>query len=100
MVVSTLTTKQDRHPNSGNLRVNFDNNKANFRYLTPRECFILMGFSEEDYDKVISNNFHTKKNAKMFTRDNLIKMAGNSIAVNVLEAVFRQVVELDNRLYI
>ena len=98
-ITSTLTTKQDRHPNSGNLKVNFNNGKAPFRYLTPRECFLLMGFKEEDYEKVINGNFVTKANATMFTRDNLIKMAGNSIAVNVLEAVFIQVLELHSELY-
>lgn len=98
-VVSTLTTKQDRHPNSGNLYVPFDNGKAEFRYLTPRECFLLMGFKEEDYDNVLAGNFETKKRAKMFTRDNLIKMAGNSIAVNVLEAIFELVVDLYEKLW-
>ena len=100
IITSTLTTKQDRHPNSGNLWVDFNNGKSKFRYLTPRECFMLMGFDEKDYDKVIAGNFEIKKNAKLFTRDNLIKMAGNSIAVNVLEAVFGQIIQLDNLLYI
>ena len=100
MITATITTKQDRHPNSGNLAVPFRNGKAPFRYLTPRECFLLMGFKEVEYDRIISNNFEIKKNALFFTRDNLIKMAGNSIAVNVLEAVFRQIVQLDSMLYI
>ncbi len=97
---ATITTKQDRNPNSGNLRVNFNNGKAEFRYLTPRECFLLMGFLEEDYDKLLEGNFYIKKNAKVFTRDNLIKMAGNSIAVNVLEEIFRQVIDLDEMLFL
>lgn len=100
VVTSTLTTKQDRHPNSGNLRVNFENNRARFRYLTPRECFLLMGFKESDFDRLLGNNFEAIKNVNFFTRDNLIQMAGNSIAVNVLEAIFRKVVELDELLYI
>lgn len=99
-ITATITTKQDRHPNSGNLKVNFNNDKAEFRYLTPRECFMLMGFDENDYEKVINNNFTIKKNTQMFTRDNLIKMSGNSIAVNVLEAIFSKVIQLDRLLYI
>lgn len=99
-ITATITTKQDRHPNSGNLAVSFNNGKAPFRYLTPRECFLLMGFKESEYDTIIDNNFEIKKNAMFFTRDNLIKMAGNSIAVNVLVAVFRQVVKLDSILFI
>ena len=100
VVTSTLTTKQDRHPNSGNLWVDFNNGKANFRYLTPRECMLLMGFSEEDYENIMHGNISIKANASMFTRDNMIKMAGNSIAVNVLEYIFRQIITLDRILYI
>ena len=100
VVTSTLTTKQDRHPNSGNLRVDFENDRARFRYLTPRECLLLMGFKESDFDRLLDNNFEAIKNVNFFTRDNLIQMAGNSIAVNVLEAIFRKVVELDELLYI
>lgn len=100
IITATITTKQDRHPNSGNLKLNFNNGKSEWRYLTPRECFMLMGFSEEDYEKVTANNFTVKKGCKMFTRDNLIRMAGNSIAVNVLEAVFSLIMDLDERLFI
>lgn len=47
------------------------------RKLTPRECWRLMGFSDEDFNRVqgISNT-------------QLYKMAGNSIVVQVLEAIF------------
>ena len=100
LTTSTLTTKQDRNPNSGNVHVEFNNGKADFRYLTPRECFMLMGFTEEDYEKVINGNLNLKTNVEVFTRDNLIKMAGNSIAVNVLEQIFSQILELDQMLYI
>lgn len=96
---STITTKQDRNPNSGNLKVQFDNGKAEFRYLTPRECLMLMGFDERDYDILMSNNFEVKKKANIFARDNIIKMAGNSIAVNVLEHIFSQIMELDSLLF-
>jgi DNA (cytosine-5)-methyltransferase 1 len=100
LVTGTLTTKQDRHPNSGNIGVSFNNNKADFRYLTPRECFLLMGFSEEDYDNVMKGNIKLKSNTDMFTRDNLVKMAGNSIAVNVLEYIFLQIIEIDRILFL
>ena len=46
------------------------------RKLTPRECWKLMGFTEEDFDKV-SNLSNTQ----------LYKQAGNSICVKVLESV-------------
>ena len=96
--VNTLTTKQDRNPNSG--VINFPNDidkKSNFRYLTPRECFLLMGFDESDFDKVVNNNFQltNRKNNMAFKKERLHKMAGNSIVVTVLESIFRQLQEID-----
>ena len=52
-----------------------------FRYLTPRECFRLQGFTDKDYDSII---------AKGIKRDNLYQLAGNSIPVPVLEAIFKE----------
>ena len=50
------------------------------RKLTPLETWRLMGFTDEDFNK-----------AKEVCSDSkLYKQAGNSIVVNVLEAVFRQ----------
>lgn len=100
--VATITTKQDRHPNSGNIKVDFDNGKSEFRYLTPRECFLLMGFDESDYEKVINQDFtlNEKRKSSIFSRDSLIKMAGNSIPVNLLELVFQQIVELRNEVFL
>lgn len=97
--VRTITTKQDRHPNSGNLY--FDSGipgKSMFRYLTPRECFLFMGFTDEDYDRIIDNNPDVHKNNKLFPRDKLIRMAGNSIPVNLLEGIFYQVQKIDKLL--
>ena len=50
---------------------------VNIRRLTPREAWRLMGFSDSDFDKVKDIN----SNAQLY------KQAGNSIVVNVLEAV-------------
>ena len=99
IIVSTITTKQDRHPNSG--LIDYDNGnaeKSKYRYLTPRECFLLMGFNEEDYQRIIDNNFNTRKNELFFTRDKLYKMAGNSIVVNVLEQIFKQLIYIDKNI--
>ena len=65
--------------------------KSNFRYLTPRECFMLMGFDEEDFQKVLDNDFMVTNNRNFFTNGKLYKLAGNSIVVNVLEAIFKQI---------
>lgn len=91
-IAPTLTTKQDRHPNSGVIDYfNNRNEMSNFRYLTPREGFKLMGFDEYDYEKLINNNFSISRRGSFFTRDKLNKMAGNSIVVNVLEEIFKQI---------
>lgn len=92
--VSTITTKQDRHPNSGNIYFNINNGKSQFRYITPRESFMLMGFDEKDFDLVNSANLKGRGNSQFFTRDVLLHLAGNSIVVNVLEQVFTQVVNI------
>ena len=97
-ILPTLTTKQDRNPNSG--VIEFDSqisNKSSFRYITPREGFMLMGFSEKDYNNIIRNNFIGTKTNLFFTRDKLNKMAGNSIAVPVLEQIFKQVIEIKEK---
>ena len=95
----TLTTKQDRDPNSGNIYMVPEGNRGNYRYLTPRECMLLMGFDEEDYNRLMSKNVELKKGTMAFTRDRIIRMAGNSIAVPVLQYVFQQVIDLTNLLY-
>ena len=49
------------------------------RKLTPRECYRLMGFSDEDFDKVKSVGMSDTQ---------CYKQAGNSIVVNCLMAIF------------
>lgn len=95
-LVPTLTTKQDRHPNAGNIFFNPEGNKrSKFRYLTPRECFLLMGFDEGDFEKIKKSNFKSRKNSTFFRRDKLIRLAGNSISIEMLEEVFKQILEID-----
>ena len=54
--------------------------EVRIRKLTPKECWRLMGFDDEDFDKAKEVNSDTQ----------LYKQAGNSIVVNVLEAIFRE----------
>ncbi len=94
--VNTVTTKQDRNPNSGLIMYkNYARGKTKWRYLTPRECFKLMGFDEADFDRVISNNPQVTKSRKIYSTEKLIKLAGNSIVVDVLEAIFKQILEIN-----
>ena len=50
------------------------------RKLTPRECFRLMGMRDDDIDKIQQAGI---SNTQQY------KMAGNSIVVDVLEAIFK-----------
>lgn len=97
-LVPTLTTKQDRHPNAGNLYFDVGNGRSKYRYLTPRECFLLMGFDEQDFDAIVDNNIPARKGAQFFCRDKLIRLAGNSISVLMLENVFKQILDIDKGL--
>lgn len=97
--IRTITTKQDRNPNSGNIY--FDsgiNGRSHFRYLTPRECLLFMGFTDEDYKKVICDNPEINKGSVLFPRDKIIRMAGNSIPVKLLEGIFYQIGLLNKKI--
>ena len=50
------------------------------RKLTPRETWRLMGFDDEDFEKA----------EKVCSNSQLYKQAGNSIVVNVLMAIFKE----------
>lgn len=54
--------------------------RERIRKLTPRECWRLMGFADEDFNKARGVGVSDTQ---------LYKQAGNSIVVNVLEAVFK-----------
>ncbi len=96
----TITTKQDRLPNSGLILFNSNiESKIEYRYLTPRECFMLMGFDEEDYQALIDNNFKMKSNKYFFTREKLHRMAGNSIVVTVLAEIFSMIYNIDKQYF-
>ncbi len=96
--IPTITTKQDRHPNSGLIKYSSNKEgKEDYRYLTPRECFMFMGFDEEDFQALVDENF-TAKRVDFFSRDKLNRMAGNSICVNVLESIFRFIDDVNDYL--
>ncbi len=62
-----------------------EKDKSNFDYrirkLTPKECWRLMGFSDNDFEKA--------KNAGV-SNTQLYKQAGNSIVTNVLYYIFKE----------
>lgn len=55
------------------------NSSFRIRKLTPKECWRLMGFSDEDFEKA----------QKVNSNSQLYKQAGNSIVVNVLEEIYK-----------
>lgn len=83
----TITTKQMRCPNSGVIRVD----KDRWRYLTERECWRLMGFDDEDFDR--AHREHPSREG--FLNGTLYHQAGNSIVVQVLEAIFEVILNED-----
>lgn len=54
-------------------------NNERIRKLTPTECYKLMGFTADDCKRVSASGISDTQ---------LYKQAGNSIVVNVLEAIF------------
>lgn len=59
------------------------------RKLTPKECWRLMDFSDDDFEKAEKVNSNTQ----------LYKQAGNSIVVNVLVAILGQLLQGKEDLY-
>ena len=83
------TNPSDRTPGielEQTLEVNGNSYLYNVNYrirkLTPRECWRLMDFSDEDFEKAEEVNSNTQ----------LYKQAGNSIVKNVLIAIFGQMI--------
>ncbi|HGI3069379.1 TPA: DNA cytosine methyltransferase [Streptococcus agalactiae] len=83
----TISTKQMRVPNSGII----DIGNGKYRYLTERECLRLMGFDDSYIDKL--EEVHPKR--KNCTSSKLYKQAGNSIVVDVLMAIIKEILRME-----
>lgn len=68
------------HTKSSDIKI-YDKNKI--RYLTCKEVFRLMGVRDEDFEKCAKN----QSNASLY------HLAGDSIVVNVLMAIFKEMIE-------
>ena len=66
---------------TGVKRIEMENNKYRIRKLTPKECWRLMGFSDEQFEKA--------KEAGI-SNSQLYKQAGNSIVTDVLYYIFKE----------
>ena len=76
---STSDTMQGENTQS-KILIEKENAPLRIRKLTPLECWRLMGFTDED--------FYKAKNVGI-SNTQLYKQAGNSIVVNVLEEIFK-----------
>ena len=74
-----------RIPNAG--LVDLENGK--YRYLTEKECFLLMGFNDEDFKRL--RKIYPEK--EKITSSILYKQAGNSIVVPVLESILKEIIK-------
>lgn len=78
----TITTKQYRNPNSGVVKIG----ENRYRMITEREAWRLMGFDDIDFDNALKA--HPSRPGMM--NGTLYHQAGNSIVVDVLEAIFKE----------
>lgn len=74
---NTITT----HGTAGVL---MDTSPVRIRKLTPKECWRLQGFTDEQFEKAAAVNSNTQ----------LYKQAGNAVTVNVVEAIGRHIVSM------
>lgn len=64
-------------------------NTHRIRKLTPKECWRLMGFTDEQFDKAMNDGV---------SKTQLYKQAGNSIVVDVMASFFRNLFSPDEHI--
>lgn len=80
---NTLTT-------SDNLGVLVDDETIQIRKLTPKECWRLQGFTDEQFEKAAAINSNSQ----------LYKQAGNAVTVNVVEEIGKHIMKIENEVNI
>ena len=76
-IMPTITTRPDTLGYAEQTKLD----GLRIRKLTPKECWRLMGFSDESFDKAKATGISDSQ---------LYKQAGNSIVVNVLEKILEE----------
>ena len=76
----TISTAQDRCPNSGIIQ----RKSGKWRLLTELECWRLQGYSDDDYKAALRAN----PSMPGYKNPTLYKQAGNSIPVPIFESMF------------
>ena len=75
-VAPTLTTQCNSTTSTSTI---LKSDGIRIRKITPKECWRLMGFTDEDFEKAQNFNSNTQ----------LYKQAGNSVCVNVIEELYK-----------
>ena len=89
-IAPTQTTTCGNTSSSAAVLISEDGNHfMKIRKLTPLECWRLMGFADSDFNKAKSVGISDTQ---------LYRQAGNSIVVNVLEAIFKNLLNNENNL--
>nr|WP_256093158.1 DNA cytosine methyltransferase [Lysinibacillus sphaericus] len=83
-VCNTITERPDRCPSAGVFKMA----DGRYRYPTEREWWRLMGFDDTDFDLMLKE-FPQKDKCRSAT---LYALAGNSIVVQELEAIFEVII--------
>lgn len=65
------------------------------RKLTPLECWRLQGFDDDDFHRAKEKLNNTYYKGKDRSNSQLYKQAGNSITVNVLESIFKELLNMN-----
>lgn len=78
----TITTRQDRTPAQV-----IDCGDGRYRYLTERECWMLQGYTDEDFERAKAEQ---TRNGKYYKA--LYEQAGNSIPIPIFESIFRKII--------
>lgn len=86
-IVNTLKTVQKDN-------VVIEERPFRIRKLTPLECWRLMGFTDDDFNKAKSSLNNTYYKGKDRSDSQLYKQAGNSIVVNVVEELFKNLLKI------
>ena len=72
-------------------QINKTTRKAEYfgiRKLSTREVFRLMDVADEDFDKLLAVD---EKGKRLLSNSSLYKLAGNSIVVNCLSEIYKQI---------
>lgn len=81
LVVNTITCNLDRSNTSAMFKFSSPTLDS-FRLLTIRECFLLMGFTNEEYEKTLKLDLSYRE---------MNKLIGNSLVINVLEEILKYI---------